>query len=352
MQRGAVGRDAQAQGGAQRDARTTAQRGVDAREHLSRTRVEFGCGARGVAYERGHGGRTHSLAGDVADHHQPLAVELPEVIEVASHLALLPRRPVQRGDLPTGDLGDRLGQQAVLQRARDRRALAVQARTLDGERRTRGDLLGELEIAAAEAAAGLGVDHRQRTDRALADRQRHDEHGAHAHLAQQAQVLLVHRRSDEQLVGYVGVELRLAGAQHEPEPPVGIEPLGLVFTQARGRAQLGRVGVRDGHRFAPAVLGEQVDGAPVGDLRHGEPGDVAQRLLVVERGGEHVADLREELHPQRGALGLRDVLDDRHGCLDLAVGVAHGGGLQQRPLLVAALSVNGAQQQRLGLLAA
>ncbi len=91
----------------------------------------------------------------------------------------------------------------------------------------------------------------------------------------------------------------------EPEALLGVELLGLVFAQARGRAQLGRIGVRDRHRFARAVLGEQVDRAPVGDLRHGEPGDVAQRLLVVERGGEHVADLREELHPQRGALGVR-----------------------------------------------
>ena len=35
-------------------------------------------------------------------------------------------------------------------------------------------------------------------------------------------------------------------------------------------------------RLARALLGEQVDSAPVGELGHGEPGDVAQRLLVVQ----------------------------------------------------------------------
>src|SRR5258707_8795707 len=35
-------------------------------------------------------------------------------------------RPVQRRDLPPGDIGDRVGQQAALQCQRDRRALAVQ----------------------------------------------------------------------------------------------------------------------------------------------------------------------------------------------------------------------------------
>ena len=133
-----------------------------------------------------------------------------------------PRSPARPGGTarraPSRESRERVGQQAVLQRARDRRALAVQARVLDGERRARGDLLGELEVAAVEAAP--------RTRRStiviapIGDRgpQRHDQHGAHADLAQQAQVLLVDARPRR--AARRGCRCRAADSpvrMHEPE---------------------------------------------------------------------------------------------------------------------------------------
>src|SRR6185295_6011817 len=60
-----------------------------------------------------------------------------------------------------------------------------------------------------------------------------------------------------------------------------------------------------------AALAEDVDRAPVGEVRHREHGDPAQRLLVVERAGEHLAGVGDE--PQRLAGG-----QDR-----LVVGLSH-----------------------------
>jgi hypothetical protein len=46
-----------------------------------------------------------------------------------------------------------------------------------------------------------------------------------------------------------------------------------------------------------AVRAEHVDCAPVGQRRHAEPGELAQRAVVVERGREQLARLGEERHP-------------------------------------------------------
>ena len=59
-------------------------------------------------------------------------------------------------------------------------------------------------------------------------------------------------------------------------------------------------------------VAEDVDRAPVGEVRHREHGDPAQRLLVVERAGEHLSGVGDE--PQRLAGG-----QDR-----LVVGRSHG----------------------------
>jgi hypothetical protein len=98
-------------------------------------------------------------------------------------------------------------------------------------------------------------------------------------------VLLVDRRRDEELVGNVVVEDRLARAHHASKALLGVELLGLEGAQARGHLELARIDVRDGDLFALALVVEQIDPAPVGDLRHRQPGDVAKRLLVVQRGG-------------------------------------------------------------------
>ncbi len=96
--------------------------------------------------ERSHRRGTDPLPGHVADHHQPVAVHLPELVEIATHVALPSGGPVEGRDLPLGQLRQRFRQQAVLQRAGDLRALAVEPCVLDGQRGALADLHGELDV--------------------------------------------------------------------------------------------------------------------------------------------------------------------------------------------------------------
>ena len=70
-----------------------------------------------------------------------------------------------------------------------------------------------------------------------------------------------------------------------------------------------RVGVGDGDALEPAVA-EDVDHAPVGEVGHREPRHPAQRLLVVERAGEHAPGLGQQPLGLLGLLEVGDVLDD------------------------------------------
>ena len=165
-------------------------------------------------------------------------------------------------------------------------------------------------------------------------------------------MLVIDRRLDEKLVGNVLVEKGLARTADQPQPLLGIELVGIERAQALGHVELARVDVRNRDRLACTFLVEQVDAAPVGDLGDGETCHVAKRLLVVQRGGQHLTGAREELHSQGRSLRGRHVLDDRDGGLDRAAGLAHGGRLQHHPLLLARLPVHRAHRQRHGLLAA
>ena len=97
-----------------------------------------------------------------------------------------------------------------------------------------------------------------------------------------------------------------------------------------------------------AAVAEQVDHAPVGELRHGEPGDAAQRLLEVERSGQHAAGVGQQPLRLLGLLEVGDVLDhvDRQ---QAALGRPHGPGLDPRPADLAALVRSIAHGQRLRL---
>ena len=137
-----------------------------------------------------------------------------------------------------------------------------------------------------------------------------------------------------------------------PIPSLGFRRICLVVAKLLGELQLPRVGVRDRDRTAVAVLVAQVDGAPVDHVRHRELGDVAQRLLVIERRSQRRAYVGQEGVLALGALLLGDVLDHRDRGLDLAVGVQQRRRLQQLPALPAGLTMNRPDQQRLGPLAA
>ena len=73
-----------------------------------------------MTYERGQRGRLDALAGDVAEQHDPAVAVLVEVVEVASDLDLLggASGAVERGDVPSLDRRDRVGEEAPLERVR------------------------------------------------------------------------------------------------------------------------------------------------------------------------------------------------------------------------------------------
>ena len=137
-----------------------------------------------------------------------------------------------------------------------------------------------------------------------------------------------------------------------PRPCSGFGRCGLVRAQALGERELVRVAVGRHDLLAHSVVVDEVDGAPVGDLRDRRPGDVAQRLGVVHRGAERAAGLGEEAAAQLRRLDRRDVLDDRRGRDDLAGLVAQRRGLEEVPAQRAAAAIDGAHEQRLGVLAA
>ena len=97
-----------------------------------------------------------------------------------------------------------------------------------------------------------------------------------------------------QRIGDRGVELGLARAQHLRQTHLVVQVDRVVPPHLDGPADLRRVDVGDRQQLDAAGAGQHVDGAPVGDARHGELGDGAQRVLVVEGGREELACLGEE----------------------------------------------------------
>ena len=165
-------------------------------------------------------------------------------------------------------------------------------------------------------------------------------------------MLLVLGRLDDQLVGDVRPQLRLAGGEHLVQPAVGARLGGVAIGELLRQRDLRRVDVLDRHalRLERAVAGE-VDAAPVGHAGDGQLGDRGQRRLVVERAGEQAARLGEEALRLLDLLELGDVLDhvDRepHG----AVGLAHRLGLDARPARLVPAALAELHEHRLGLLA-
>ena len=98
-------------------------------------------------------------------------------------------------------------------------------------------------------------------------------------------------------------------------------------------------------RSMPSPGGE-VDRAPVCDRGDREPGDRAQRLLVVERAREHPARLGQEPVPVLGALEVGDVLDHVDREPHRAVVVEHRRRLDPRPAFLGALAAVVAHGQR------
>ena len=105
--------------------------------------------------------------------------------------------------------------------------------------------------------------------------------------------MFVLRDGDQRLVGDIGHELRLTGAQHLPRAERRVQVDREARDQLAGEADHLRPYVRD-RRLAHDAGLEHLDEAPVGERRYRELGDGAERGLDVERAGEPRARLGEE----------------------------------------------------------
>src|SRR6185436_18176124 len=96
----------------------------------------------------------------------------------AAHVVALAGGAEAGGGLDPRDVGELDGQKALLERARDVGAVAVEAGVVDGGGAAPGDLLGELDVLGVEAASRGPVHPRERADRAAARGQGDHDPGA------------------------------------------------------------------------------------------------------------------------------------------------------------------------------
>ena len=158
-------------------------------------------------------------------------------------------------------------------------------------------------------------------------------------------MMLVPRDGRNERAGDVFDELRSAGAHGLRNSLRSVEVSAKAPLELPGECLPARVGVGDRDALDPAPGVDQIDHAPVGDPRHGQPGHRVESGLKVERRAEVLPRLREDLGPQLGALALGDVaniageggraieLDARERQLDreLVPAGAHAGQLEPLP---------------------
>ena len=172
--------------------------------------------------------------------------------------------------------------------------LRVGARVLDRQRRAVGDVLREPEVGVGVLAARLGVHERQRAEGAAVRDQRHHDHRPDRQRAHRAQVLGVAGAGHQHRVGDHRVQHRRGGADHVLDAAARVRIVGIAILQRARHLDAGRVDVRDRQPLDAPLLVDDVDGAPVGDVRNGELGHGPQRRLVVERAAEGAAGLGQE----------------------------------------------------------
>ncbi len=106
----------------------------------------------------------------------------------------------------------------------------------------------------------------------------------------------------EELLGDVGDQLRLRGADHQRHRVV--RRLAIAVAHRPDRVHLGGIAVRDGEPAQPAVGVHHVDGAPVGQPRDGELSDGGQRRPIVQRRRQHLAHVGQEADLFARGLGV------------------------------------------------
>ncbi len=208
--------------------------------------------------------------------------------------------------------------------------LVVEPRIADRERATARDLHREGQVLGVEALIRLGDREADRAHHLATRPQRHDHRRMQPQGAQDLGVLGVAGDCVEELGVELADQARLARRQHLGEVAVDFEIRGVAALQVPRHRSLARVRVLDRDHPQLVVL-QRVHDAPVAEARHDEPGQLAQRVLVVvDRRIERALHLREirgaalELLRPQSLVAL-----PAEQTLALLLGLAAGGDVTQ-----------------------
>ena len=158
-------------------------------------------------------------------------------------------------------------------------------------------------------------------------------------------MLLIPCENGEQLIAYVLGQLGLTGREHDAEAPLGVEAGRIALAELAPERDLPRVDVRQRHRHERPVRIDEVDRAPVGDLRDGESGHLLEGLLEVERGGKRLGGLGEDPLGALRLLDLGHVLAHVDRARDVALLILQRSGLDPDPARAPSLRVDAAHQE-------
>jgi hypothetical protein len=257
--------------------------------------------------------RLHDVADDIAHIERPDAQPHPPAHHVGEVQQILHETRL-RGDVPEDDL-DRamrllLGEAAVLQqpgpaqhrvqriaqlvRERGEKLVtgaighldaaacgvggAAETLAFDGEGGLLGGELGHAQVGPVVAAAGLGNGQGEGAEHAVGPQERRDDPGAGPQPLERPRHLRVRRFGAH--VGGGGARghdgaSRLRGGVHRPGE----------VESARERLTPG-VGVRDGHADTDPIVRDQIDGAEIAQLRHGQSRHARQRVVYGQSRGD------------------------------------------------------------------
>ena len=259
--------------------------------------------------------------GHIADDEvEPPVGEVDRVIPIAADVRAHTGREVAGRQLKASEARQVARQEAALQRDGGLVLSAVEHGVLDRQRGPARQVLGHLEVVRGESPLGLRGHQAERPEGSLASPERNHHRRDQTEVADDLERLIVGRRRGQQLLGDLRMELRHARSNHGGGSNRRIGVGRMTPLKLAGQLDLRRVCVR--HRDRPDLsVGQQVDGAPVGQSRDGEGGQPLERRLDVQGLGQQLAGPGEEVQVLAGPLlggvkpgpieRVRSLLNDR-----------------------------------------
>jgi hypothetical protein len=246
--------------------------------------------------------RRHVVPHDVADGDADRPVRQAEqVVPVTADLGR--RRPgqVTGGAVEPGH-GGQLRQQAALQLLGDVVLALVEPRVVDGEGSAPGEVGRGREVVVVVGAAGAVGEQRQDAEHLAPGPQRHDEGVPHAQGAVHLEELRLADAVEQRLL--VDLDPHRRSARQHPRGPRAVAQAGrLQLLEAAQQRLLVRIAVPGGDPLHAPVAGEQVHRAAVGHERHDQAGQPVERLVDVQRRGQHRRRLGQQGQAALGLLG-------------------------------------------------